>query len=94
MDQHQTSSAAARLPESKGAPGSVEDIREHMDVYASCGSRIGVVDRVEGGSIKLTKKDSPDGQHHAIPLTWVAKVHDHVHLNVSKKEAENQWQPA
>ena len=45
--------------ESKGISG----IQEHMDVYASCGKKVGVVDRVEDNSIKLTRKDSPDGQH-------------------------------
>jgi Uncharacterized protein conserved in bacteria (DUF2171) len=33
-----------------------------MDVIASCGKKVGVVDHVGGGAIKLTKKDSPDGQ--------------------------------
>lgn len=94
MNQHHTSSPAAKLPESNGPTGSVQDIREHMDVFASCGTKIGVVDHVEGGSIKLTKNDSPDGQHHTVPLTWVAKVHDHVHLNVNHKEVMSQWQPA
>ena len=29
-------------------------IREHMDVIASCGRRVGEIDRVEGRSLKLT----------------------------------------
>ena len=33
----------------------VQNIREHLPVIASCGQRIGTVDRVEGCSIKLTK---------------------------------------
>src|SRR6185369_16973840 len=32
------------------------DIREHMDVIASCGTKVGVVDHIEGGAVKLTKK--------------------------------------
>ena len=39
---------------------SFADIREHMDVYGSCGNFLGKVDHVEGDSIKLTKSDSPD----------------------------------
>ena len=70
------------------------DIKEHMEVYASCGTKVGKVDHVEGDSIKLTKNDSHDGQHHRIPLSWVAKVHDHIHLSKDHKEVQSQWQPA
>ena len=82
------------LSQSTGATGSTADIREHQEVYASCGKKIGTVDHVEGGHIKLTKNDSPDGHHHLIPLSWVAKVHDHVHLNKDHLEVQSQWQTA
>ena len=82
------------LSESKGPVGSPGDIREHMEVYASCGNFVGKVDRVEGQRIKLTKADSPDGQHHVIPMDWVAKVHDHIHLNKEHAEVQRDWQPA
>ena len=84
----------ASLSESTGAVGSAAEIKEHMEVVASCGTVIGKVDHVEGDTIKLTRKDSADGQHHRIPLSWVAKVHDHIHLNKDHKEVESQWQPA
>src|SRR4051794_37876307 len=58
--------AGASLSESTGAVGSISDIREHMDVYASCGTKVGRVDHVQGSQIKLTRNDSPDGQHHTI----------------------------
>ena len=89
-----THKAGASLKESTGPVGSVADIREHMDVYASCGTKVGKVDHVQGSQIKLTKNDSPDGQHHLIPTSWVAKVHDHVHLNKDHVEVQSQWQPA
>jgi hypothetical protein len=57
-----------------------------MDVIASCGSKVGVVDHVEGSAIKLTRKDSADGQHHFVSFSNVAKVDEHVHLNVNSKE--------
>lgn len=82
------------LSESKGAVGSTTDIKEHMEVYASCGTRVGKVDHVEGSDIKLTKNDSPDGQHHLIPMSWVAKVHNHVHLSKDHVEVQSQWRPA
>jgi hypothetical protein len=85
---------AAKLSESAGKVGSLFDIKDHMSVYASCGKFVGKVDHVEGDRVKLTKNDSPDGMHHYIPLTWVAKVHDHIHLSKNSQEVENQWQSA
>ena len=63
-------------------------IREDMPVYSSCGCKVGVVDRVEGGQIKLTKKDSPDGQHHFLPTAWVDRVDSHVHLTKNSEECK------
>lgn len=82
------------LPGSTGATGIAANIREHMDVFASCGTKVGKVDHVMGDKIKLTKNDSPDGQHHMIPTSWVVKVDDHVHLNKDHKQVQSQWQPA
>jgi hypothetical protein len=69
----------------------VAAIKEHMNVIASCGKKVGVVDRLEGSAIKLTRKDSPDGQHHFIPFTWVERVDRHVHLTMNSKETEENW---
>lgn len=66
-------------------------IQEHMDVIACCGTKMGVVDRVEGNAIKLTKKDSPDNQHHFIPTDWVEEVDSQVHLKKNSKETEQEW---
>ena len=60
-------------------------IMKHMEVRASDGSRIGVVDEVEGERIKLTKNDSPDGQHHYVPLSDVTRVDEHVHLSTTRQ---------
>jgi hypothetical protein len=78
--------------ETCGPAKSKADIREHMSVLGSCGNQLGTVDRVEGSSIKLTKSGSPDGQHHLIPLDWVARVDEHVHLSKNCGEAKKQWQ--
>ena len=69
----------------------VAGIREHMDVIASCGKKVGVVDDIEANVIKLTRKDSPDDQHHFIPTSWVAKVDTHVHLNKNSRDTEQGW---
>jgi hypothetical protein len=76
------------------AVGSAAAIREHMPVEASCGTRVGNVDHVEGATIKLTKNDSPDGMHHRIPCSWVSHIDDRVHLNKDHKEVQAQWQSA
>ena len=69
----------------------VAGIAERMDVIASCGKKIGVVDHVEGAGIKLTKKDSPDNQHHFVPTGWVDHVDSHVHLKKNSMEATQGW---
>jgi hypothetical protein len=97
----------ASPPMPRGKPGGGNDelctadtnagiagIKVHMDVIASCGKKVGLVDAVEGGAIKLTKKDSPDGQHHFIPVGWVERVDIHVHLNKNSVETEQNWKSA
>ncbi len=64
------------------------NIREHMNVVANDGTTIGKVDHLEGDRIKLTRSDSPDGQHHYLPMSCVASVeNDRVVLGVSGDEA-------
>jgi hypothetical protein len=75
-----------------GKDAGVEAIREHMDVVASCGTKVGTVDHHEGNTIKLTKSASPDGQHHFIPTAWVARVDQHVHLKKNSEEVKREWQ--
>ena len=58
-------------------------IQAHMEVLASDGSHVGTVDGVEADQIKLTRNDSPDGQHHFIPLSVVERVDEHVHLTAN-----------
>lgn len=67
------------------------NIRERMDVIASCGTKVGVVDHVEGNAIKLTKNDSKDHQHHFIPTDWVERVDSSVHLKQNSMETERNW---
>jgi hypothetical protein len=54
------------------------DIKEHMEVIGADGVHVGTVDKIEGGRIKLTKKDSGEGSHkghhHFISKALVAEV--------------------
>jgi hypothetical protein len=64
-----------------------QQIREHMEVLAADGVHVGVVDRMEASEIKLTKTDPiAEGAHHFIPVDWVERVDDHVHLNKDSTE--------
>jgi hypothetical protein len=63
-------------------------IRDHMEVVGSDGARIGVVDRVEGERLKLTRDASPTGEHRFLPLALVSRVDDRVHLSTPGNEPE------
>ena len=53
-------------------------IEEHMEVIGADGVHVGTVDCIEGGRIKLTRKDSGEGSHeghhHYISISLVADV--------------------
>ena len=73
-----------------------QSIKEHMEVLGSDGQHVGAVDHLDGkDKIKLTKSDlKSGGQHHVIPISWVAKVDDKVRLSKPAKDAMAQWQAA
>ncbi len=64
-------------------------IREHMPVVCSNGKQFGTVDGVDSDSIKLTKDDQ--GQHHWIPMAWVTRVDDQVHVDRPGDQAMREW---
>ena len=55
-----------------------DEIREHMEVIGADGVHLGIVDKVDGDRIKLTKADSGqgshEGHHHYISTGLVADV--------------------
>ena len=68
-------------------------IKEHMEVIASDGQHVGLVDKVEGtNKIKLTRNSSSHGHHHLIPLDWVERVDAHVHLSKSSDFVAANWE--
>jgi hypothetical protein len=82
------------MSEAEWTAHSAGNIREHQQVVASCGTKVGTVDRVEGSQIKLAKHDSPDGLHHMIPTSWVKRVDGRVELDRDHLEVQREWQPA
>lgn len=65
-------------------------VREHMEVVGSDNDHLGKVDEVIGQDIKLTKSMAV-GPHHLIPLSWVSRVDDKVHLTLTTEEAKKGW---
>jgi hypothetical protein len=51
-----------------------QKIREHMEVVGADGAHVGTVDGVVADQIKLTRKDSADGQHHFIAMNLIESV--------------------
>jgi hypothetical protein len=50
------------------------DICEHMEVVDANGQHVGIVDKVEGDRIKLTKKEALDPQHLFLDKSQIAGV--------------------
>ena len=65
-------------------------IREHMEVVGSDDAHLGKVVDVMGQDIRLTKAMAV-GPHHLIPLSWVSRVDDKVHLTLTTDEAKKGW---
>ena len=71
----------------------ISQIKEHMPVVCSNNGQFAVVDHVEGADcIKLAKDDK--GVHHFIPLAWVTKVDDKVHVDRPGDQAMREWSTA
>ena len=61
-----------------------------MPVVCSNGEQFATVDHTDAGdNIKLTKDDQ--GQHHWIPMSWVTRVDEHVHVDRPGKQARREW---
>lgn len=63
-------------------------VAEQMPVVGSDGEPVGTVDKVRGDRIVLTRKDSPDGRHHALSCGMIDKVEgDRVVLDCKAEDA-------
>ena len=67
-------------------------LAKDMEVVGSDGQHVGVIDRVEGDTIKLKKNDaSAGGRHHLILVSSVASVGAKAVLKTSAKDAMARW---
>jgi hypothetical protein len=65
-------------------------IKPNAPVVCSDDGQFAVVDHIEGTeNIRLKKDDK--GQHHFIPLSWVTKVDDKVHIDRPGDQAMREW---
>jgi hypothetical protein len=62
-----------------------------MPVVCSEGGQFAVVDHMssDNRTIKLAKDES--GEHHYIPVTWVTKIDDAVHVDRPGPQAMREW---
>lgn len=68
---------------------------ENLEVVGSDGQHVGVVDHVQGATIKLKKMDpAAGGQHHLIPMEWVTTTDRVVTLKISAADAKTRWRVA
>jgi hypothetical protein len=69
-----------------------DDISEEMQVLGSDGGMIGRVHAIEADCIKLKRALEADGgTHHYLPLAWVSRVDEHVHLDREAGLARDTW---
>lgn len=65
-------------------------IKPNTPVVGSNNGKFAVVDHMEGtDQIKLMKDGK--GVHHFIPMNWVTKVDDKVHLDRTSSQAMSEW---
>ncbi len=65
-------------------------INPNAPVVCSKNGQFATVDHMEGSDTIKLKKDK-HGQHHFIPLSWVTKVDDKVHIGRPGDQAMNEW---
>lgn len=67
-----------------------KEIKANTPVVCSENKQFAVVDHMDGVvSIKLKKDGS--GQHHYIPLSWVTKIDEKVHVDRPRIQAMKEW---
>jgi hypothetical protein len=66
-------------------------IKPHMPVVCSEGGQFAVVDHVatDNRTIKLTKDKT--GLHHFIPVAWVTRIDDAIHIDRPGDQAMREW---
>lgn len=66
------------------------EIKPDAPVVCSKDGQFATVDHMENRNVIKLKKDK-QGQHHYIPLNWVTKVDDKVHVDRPGDDAMKAW---
>jgi hypothetical protein len=65
-------------------------VRPGMRVVCADESRFAVVDHMHGRvTIKLERDEH--GAHHFIPLAWVMRIDDEIHIDRARDQAMREW---
>lgn len=51
-----------------------QQIKQHMEVADASGQHVGTVDHLDGDNVKLTRADSPNGEHRELPLDHLDRI--------------------
>ncbi len=65
-------------------------IRPGMRVVCSRDAQFGVVDHVQGPDTIKLQRDA-NGVHHYIPMRWVTRVDDAIHVDRPGEQAMRDW---
>jgi hypothetical protein len=69
-----------------------DDIKQGKQVLGSDGGMVGVVDALHGDHIHVQPTaPAPGAAEHTVPLAWVARVDDHVHLDRPAATVRERW---
>ncbi len=77
------------------AVGYAGKLANDMEVVGSDGEHVGVIDHVDGATIKLKRMDpASGGTHHLISTDWVKSADGKVVLKTAAAEAKSHWTAA
>lgn len=66
-----------------------------MEVVGSDGEHVGMIDQVDGATMRLKRMDpASGGQHHLLPTDLVKSVDKRVMLSIAATEAKKRWTAA
>lgn len=79
--------------ERQGQRSLLDKVEKHHEVVGSDGEHVGVVDKIKGDRIILTKNDQDaGGHHHSIPSNWLRSAEgDKVVISKTAAEAKQAW---
>jgi hypothetical protein len=69
----------------------IGSIKPHMPVVCSEGGQFAVVDHMSSDNRTIKLGKDAQGEHHYIPISWVTKIDDAVHVDRPGRQAMREW---